>query len=245
MPAFSIDSAEWKQLVCDGAKEMGVVLGKDKVDKMARHCLELMRWNAKINLTAITDPMEVAVKHVLDSLAVLSLLSDNMSVLDLGSGGGFPGMVLKIANPGLTVVLVEASRKKVSFLKQVIRVLSLTRIEAIHARIEDIRISGRFQEAFDAAICRAFTSLSEFVKQAWPLVQENGLIIAYKGKEANREIEDLISKKGGNQKQALAKPADFSIWVRPYRLPYLNLERSLIVIKKNRTKEIDGNPGAI
>jgi 16S rRNA (guanine527-N7)-methyltransferase len=232
MTALAIDSKEWKQIVCDGAKEMGILLEMPMVEKMAAHCIELIRWNEKINLTAITDPMDVAVKHVLDSLAALPLMPDGASVLDLGSGGGFPGLVLKIANPSLSVVLVDASRKKISFLNQVIRMLSLTRIEAIHARVEEIRSRGRFVQAFDVATCRAFTSLSGFVEQAWPFVKKGGILVAFKGKDVDEEIKNLGLGASGRTKKGAANSDDFSQEVRPYRLPYLHVERALVVVKK-------------
>jgi 16S rRNA (guanine527-N7)-methyltransferase len=243
MPALAIDSKEWMQMVRDGAKEMGVLLDLSMAKKMAVHCTELMRWNQKVNLTAITDPMEVAVKHLLDSLAAYHLLPGDASVLDVGSGGGFPGLVLKIANPGLFVALVDASRKKVSFLKHVIRVLSLTRIEAIHARVGEIVWQEAFAQRFDAAACRAFTSLSGFVEMAAPLVKKGGILVAYKGKDVDEEIKGLGLGPSGSKIKDGGNFDDFSLEILPYRLPYLHVERALVVVKKNRAKDFSGNEG--
>ncbi len=240
MPALVIDSKEWMQMVRDGAKEMGVLLDLPMAEKMAAHCTELMRWNQKVNLTAITDPMEAAVKHVLDSLAAYHLLPGDASVLDVGSGGGFPGLVLKIASPGLSVALIDASRKRVSFLKHVIRLLSLPRIEAIHARVEEIARQKEFAQRFDAAACRAFTSLSGFVEVAGPLVKKGGILVAYKGKEVDEEIKAMGLDASGCEIKDGGNFDDFSLEIRPYHLPYLHIERALVVVRKNRTKDFSG-----
>ena len=105
---------------------------------MTIHAKELMMWNKKINLTAIKQPLKIAEKHFIDSLAAASFIKNKNSIIDLGSGGGFPGIPLKIMNPLLHVVLVDSSRKKINFLKHVIRLLGLQVIDAIHSRAQDL-----------------------------------------------------------------------------------------------------------
>jgi 16S rRNA (guanine527-N7)-methyltransferase len=231
MPELTLDSREWREIVINGAKNFGVSIDSTAAGKLAAHCVELIRWNEKINLTAVVDPVEIAVKHVIDSLAALPLLPEGAAVLDLGSGGGFPGLVLKIANPGLSVYLLEATRKKVSFLKQVIRILALKDIEVIHARTEELAARKEFAGKFDAVTCRAFTSLSSFIAIAEPLVKNKGILIAYKSRRVQEEIKRLASDEA-----AMAKDQASRIFgtpeVRPYILPHLDIEQYLVVVKK-------------
>ena len=232
MPALSIGSKEWKQLVYDGAREMGVALEMAMAGKMAAHCIELIRWNQKVNLTAITDPMDVAVKHVLDSLAAYSLLPDGASVLDLGSGGGFPGLVLKIANPGLSVVMVDASRKKVSFLKHVIRSIKLKDIEAYHIRADDLAKNSAFVNAFDIIVSRALSAMDTLVETALPLLAKKGMIIALKGIAPEAEIESMRSLIIKRLRFSEINSDNLSVIVKNYTLPYLEIARSLVTVRK-------------
>ena len=122
---MEIGSEKWKNIIKDGAKTMEIHIDQEQVDQCALHAVELMKWNQKTNLTTITDPLEVAVKHFLDSMAPAPLISQSSKMLDIGSGGGFPGIPLKILIPSLSVTLIDASRKKVSFLSYLIRTLKL------------------------------------------------------------------------------------------------------------------------
>lgn len=127
----------------------------------------LLKWNARVNLTAITDPAEIQVKHIEDSLALLPSIKQACSLLDLGSGAGFPGIPLKIARPDLRVVLVEATRKKVSFLQSAIVELGLVEIAAECGRAEDTSLSQRLG-TFDIVVSRATWKLAEFISLALP-----------------------------------------------------------------------------
>jgi 16S rRNA (guanine527-N7)-methyltransferase len=131
---MKIGSDEWSQVIVDGARAFGLDLDSRHTDRFAAHAAELLHWNKTINLTTITDPYEVAVKHFVDSLAPAELISPGANLLDIGSGGGFPGLPLKVVIPSLSITLVDASRKKVNFLKHVIRTLKLKGIEALHIR---------------------------------------------------------------------------------------------------------------
>jgi 16S rRNA (guanine527-N7)-methyltransferase len=225
---MDIGSPQWKQLIADGAKRMGIEVAPEKIDLFAIHGAELIRWNQKTNLTAITEPKGVAVKHFLDSIAPVRMIPAGASVLDIGSGGGFPGIPLKILNPSLAVILIDAVRKKVSFLKHVIRLLGLAGIDACHLRAEEFHQKPQF----DVVVSRALFSLEVLISQALPLLKEGGLIIALKGRSSKvrKEWAQWRSAKNRN----LSETADFPIEVevKKYTLPFDEVERTLLIIKR-------------
>jgi 16S rRNA (guanine527-N7)-methyltransferase len=215
-------TAEWQNMIAEGAKVLGIHIEKENIGQFAVHAAELLRWNKRTNLTAITVPAEIAVKHFVDSIAPAPLIPPNSSLLDIGSGGGFPGIPLKIMIPSLSVMLIDASRKKVSFQKHVIRTLNLSDIEARHVRAEEI--AEDFSNFFDVILCRALSSLEDFISMSVPLLKKDGLMIALKGKEAEKETAAAQSK---------IRAAQLSLTVKKYNLPYLGAERSLICLKRS------------
>lgn len=243
---MDIGSETWKRTVRDGAGALGIIVGPDHVDRFAAHARELLLWNRKLNLTAITDPIDVAVKHYLDSIAPAVDLPSSGTLLDVGSGGGFPGIPLKILLPSLTVLLIDASRKKVSFLKHAIRTLALEGIGADHVRAEDLAeergptsglkpvgTSG-FADGlrrFDVVISRAVASLDHFVDLSLPLLTEHGIIMALKARIESRELDSAVLR----LRSLLGVPTrdhdPFTVQVRRYVLPVLESERSLITIR--------------
>lgn len=217
---------------------MGVALTDEQTGMFATHATELLRWNRKINLTAITDPVEVAVKHFLDAIAPADMMPENGTLLDVGTGGGFPGIPLKILRPGLTVTLVDAAAKKINFLQQVIRLLGLTGTTARHCRLTPSERPSVFVQAFDMVICRAFAAIDKFVSIAAPLVPYGGRLVTMKG---NRYEEELTSL---NQLQISAPtgktmPATdlFSVDIRHYNLYHSQDRRSLVVLTKRHQPE--------
>jgi len=211
-------SDKWKSIIREGSADLGIHVTSQQTEMMAAHAEELMRWNRKTNLTAITDPMDIAVKHYIDSLIPLHKIAENTSLIDIGTGGGFPGIPLKIARPSLCVTLVDASRKKVNFLKQVIRLLNLENIEAVHARIEEMDNDPQYRESFDTAISRAFTDLERFAGLASPFLKKSGQLIAMKSQKTDDELKSI----SGFPKQPV---------VETYTLPFQGAVRSLIIIQ--------------
>ena len=152
-------------------------------------------------------------------------------LLDMGSGGGFPGIPLKIMIPSLSVTLIDASRKKVNFLKHVIRMLGLENIEACHIRAEDLSRDSISNNTYDVIISRALSSLVNFVQMSLPLLSKDGFIIAMKGKMSVKKVEStlsLIMKKSDIQKNSRS---NFNLILKKYRLPYLKSERSIVILK--------------
>lgn len=147
----------------------------------------LLKWNEKINLTAITDPGEMRIKHIEDSLALLPYIKDAKTILDLGSGAGFPGIPLKMERPSLDVTLLEATRKKVSFLQAAIAQLGLKGITAVCGRAEDPAVIERLG-TFDVVVSRATWELGRFIPLALPYLCPSGKIVAMKGAKWEEEL---------------------------------------------------------
>src|SRR5438552_18481896 len=151
------------------------------LEQFLRYRQELLDWNTRMNLTAITGPEEVLIKHFLDSLSVLTVYDHPRTrLLDIGSGAGFPGLPLKIVRPQWQVVLVEATRKKVAFLQHMIETLHLKNVEAVHARAEDVGHKQEYRAAFDVVTARAVASLPALLEYAATFCSVGGQIILLK-----------------------------------------------------------------
>ncbi|MFH2093001.1 MAG: 16S rRNA (guanine(527)-N(7))-methyltransferase RsmG [Pseudomonadota bacterium] len=186
-----------------------------QIRKMTQYAEELMAWNKKINLTAIKDPLQVAEKHFIDSIAVMSLLENDHQMMDMGSGGGFPGIVIKIMNPSIRVVLVDSVRKKINFLKHVIRLLDLNGIDAVHSRVEDLNFDDQYARQFDGVISRAFADLSKYIDLAHPFIKPGGSLYAMKGRQGLEEVTSDMQEK-------------YTIITKHYQLPFEKSERYVI-----------------
>jgi 16S rRNA (guanine527-N7)-methyltransferase len=242
---MKIGSEKWRNIVYEGAEKLGIPIEQWKIEKFSIHALELMKWNEKVNLTAITDPMDVAVKHFLDAMAPVPDISSTGSLLDIGSGGGFPGIPIKICLPSISVTLIDASRKKINFVKHVIRILELENIHAVHVRAEDFAKKPEAVRHFDVVISRALSSIKTFVMTAIPFLKKDGVIIAMKGAISDREIRmlDTSVNNDGGQGTDLKR---FELHVKRYALPYLNLNRSMVCLKRaeGRRSEVSQENGA-
>jgi 16S rRNA (guanine527-N7)-methyltransferase len=229
---MKIGSSKWSQLILDGAKAFGLDLDHRHTELFAAHAKELLHWNNTINLTSITDPFEVAVKHFVDSLAPAKLISPGATLLDIGSGSGFPGIPLKVIMPSLAVTLIDASRKRVNFLKHVIRTLNLEGVEALHIRAEDLVAEPAYSHCFDFIISRALTDLASFTRHGLPLLSEQGLMIALKGKVDQTELEKMESIAFEKLNKSNQNQHNLPIAVEKYKLPCTQSQRSIITIKK-------------
>lgn len=220
---MEIGSRAWRDLIRTGAAEMGLCVSPGQAEAFAEHARALLAWNRKTNLTAITDPGEVAVKHFLDAIVPSRHIPSGAVLLDIGSGGGFPGIPLKIMDPSLSVTLIDSVRKKTSFLNFVIRTLGLPGIEALHVRAEALATRPGMARRFDVVVCRALTALADFLRMARPLVRPGGLLIAMKGEisgEEAAEAEAAIRLNGG-----------IAVDTVTYTLPVLHLSRRLYLLR--------------
>jgi 16S rRNA (guanine527-N7)-methyltransferase len=215
------------ELLEAGALAWGLELTAEQVQAFELYYTHLLAWQSKVNLTAITDYEEVQVKHFLDSLScvqVLTGLSGVWSCIDIGAGAGFPGLPLKIALPEIGLTLLESTGKKVAFLEHVVAELGLSGVEVIKGRAEEVGRQTEFREIFDVALARAVASLAVLAEYALPLVRVGGVFVAQKGGEVWQEVEaarSAIALLGGGLKE-----------VRVVDVPGLDAPRSLVVVAK-------------
>jgi 16S rRNA (guanine527-N7)-methyltransferase len=168
--------------------KMGITIDRSQEERLQQFLDELLRWNQSINLTAITDRDEALVKHLVDSLTLLPHLRGDETLLDMGSGGGLPGLPLKIVLPALNLTSVDAVAKKISFQKHVIRTFALTGAVARHGRLEDLGREPALAGHFDLVVARAFASLPDCLRLARPFLLPGGRLIAMKGPEGEKEV---------------------------------------------------------
>ena len=162
-------------------------LSKEQISMFEKYRDILLEWNEKFNLTAITDPDEIEEKHFYDSFVMADFFpTNNLSLLDVGSGAGFPGIPLAIVDPSLHVTLLEANGKRVSFLKEVVKQLGLTNIEIIQGRAEELKT----REKYDIVTARAVKELNILVEISFHLLKVHGVFIAYKGSSAKEELSN-------------------------------------------------------
>ncbi len=214
------------------AKQAGIELDKDQIGKFLLFLQELQEWNRKFNLTAINDEEEILVKHFIDSLSCLLGIPSKIyqkirKIIDIGSGAGFPGIPLKIYQPELDITLLEATRKKVEFMRYVSCRLGFERsLEVIHGRAEEYGRNGEYREKYDLAISRAVSNLAILAEYCLPFVKIGGIFISQKGREITGELQKAgkaIEVLGGRVREVI-----------PYKLPLREgeLERNLVVIDK-------------
>lgn len=178
---------------------LDIVLDEAVLSAEVQFLQELLRWNRTHNLTAITDPLEAVERHLVDSLTLLPYLGNSGSLLDIGSGGGFPGIPLRIAHPGLQVVSVDAVAKKIAFQRHAVRRLHLSGFTPWHGRIERLPEQTFVRDGFDWVVARAFASLQDLLSLALPCLKPEGKIIAMKGPEGEKEraeLDDWLETKG-------------------------------------------------
>jgi len=214
---------ENEKLLIEGAKAFGIYFDKKIAEAFELYLKELLKWNQKMNLTAIRTEKGIVLKHFLDSLSVFPYLSNISSLLDIGSGAGFPGIPLKIVKPSLEMTLVDSVRKKVDFQRHIIRILGLKGIEAIHGRVQDKEIRQAMGDRFDMVISRAFSVLQTFLIFGFPLLKKGGIVLAMKGGMDREEIRLLSNREEARYR--LQK-------IIPLILPFSSFKRSILLFEK-------------
>lgn len=213
-------------------EELKINLDEDKINQFKSYQQELLEWNQKTNLTSITEPVQVEIKHFIDSLSCLKIIDSPRSnkIIDIGSGAGFPGIPIKIVYPNKDIILLEATQKKVDFCRHVLNKFDLNPNAALVGRAEDIAHDVNQREKYDIAISRAVASLPALMELLLPFVKVGGTAIAMKGKDIQQELvsaERALQILGGRIEL-----------VQKIFLPILEEERNLIKISKiNSTPE--------
>ncbi len=220
-------AGQWGQLIARGAGELGIEITGSQLENLASHANELIKWNKKINLTRISDPVEMAIKHYVDSLACVPYLPAGADILDIGTGGGFPGVPVAVAAQPKSMLMIDSVGKKISFLQHALRLMGLNNVAARHIRAQELKEQAGYGEFFDRIICRALTGIDQIIELAFPLLKAGGTVVALKGRVARAEQEC----------RRLAEKGDGffgrdTIRMVTYRLPVLNEQRSMVLIKK-------------
>lgn len=223
---------ELSQLLKDGATHYGKELKQSEVEQFTIYMELLKDWNTKINLTAIEDDREIIIKHFIDSLSILPYLKDEkLKLIDVGTGAGFPGIPIKIANKNLEVTLLDSLDKRVKFLNEVINTANISgdgkegQIRAVHGRAEDMGVNPAFREKYDIAVARAVANLPVLLEYCLPFVKINGFFIAMKG-SSTEEFENCgkaLDILGGKIEK-----------IHKMELPFTNIERNVVVVRKFR-----------
>ncbi len=218
-----------REVMQQGLQELNLKITERQLDQLANYQQLLLAWNENINLTAITTPRDIAVKHFLDSLTCLRVDDFNKAqrIIDVGTGAGFPGIPLKIARPDLELVLIDALNKRVAFLQEVAQVLGLSGVKCYHARAEEWGRNPAQREKYDLALSRAVALMPVLAEFCLPLVRTGGIFIAMKGPESQLELNSAaksLNKLGGQVREIMT-----------LKLPVTGDQRILVIIDKDKS----------
>ena len=219
-----MDIKELREELEKNLNVLNIELKEKQVKQFYDYINLLIEWNKKINLTAIIEPKEIILKHFVDSLTISKYINEKSTLIDVGTGAGFPGIPLKILRNDIKITLVDSLNKRIKFLDEVIKKLNLDNIKTVHGRAEEIGRNKEYREKFDYATSRAVANISTLSEYLIPLIKNNGQCIYMKGTDLDEELEKgkkAISVLGGN----IVNKEEFE-------LPYSDIKRTIIIIEK-------------
>lgn len=213
----------------EGFKNLKLPYCEDIENKFVLYRDLLKEWNQKINITSIEDDEEIYLKHFIDSVLLLNKdnMNENKKIIDVGTGGGFPGLPLKIINDNFEVTLLDSLRKRIDFLKEVSNVLNLKNVKLIHGRAEDFGQNKEYRENYDICVSRAVAPLNVLSEYCIPFVKVGGYFAAYKSDNISQEItnsDKAIRELGGKIKE-----------IREISIPGADIIRKIVIIEKIQT----------
>lgn len=213
----------------DGCQAFGVTLTDKQIEQFEKYYELLVEWNKVMNLTGITEFDEVMQKHFVDSAAAAKYVEMEKvnSLIDVGTGAGFPGIPLKIVYPHIQVTLLDSLNKRIKFLEEVVDNLGLTGIETVHGRAEDAAKKAEYREQFDLSVSRAVANLASLTEYCLPFVKVGGKFVSYKSVSVDEEITQ--------SKKAVYVLGGEIGKVEKFNLPESDMERSLVIIEKKRS----------
>ena len=221
-----MDIKEFNEIFSNYLNDLNIKLNGEQIEKFYTYMNLLIDWNEKINLTAITKPEEIILKHFVDCLTIANYIEGNSKLIDMGTGAGFPGVPLKIYRNDLKIVLADSLNKRLNFLNEVIGTLKLNNIETIHARAEELGRNKGYREKFDIATSRAVANLSTLSEYLLPFIKVGGKCICMKGADIDGELN--------NAKKAIEVLGGKVVGKEVFNLPQSDLGRSIIVIEKTK-----------
>ena len=207
-------------------KELNIELSSRQIEQFYNYMDLLIEWNKVINLTGIVEPNDIIIKHFIDSLTVLNSIKKTDSIIDVGTGAGFPGIPIKIAYPETKIVLLDSLNKRINFLDEVINKLELKDIQTIHGRAEDLGQDKNHREKYDIAIARAVAPLNVLLEYLSPFVKVNGKCICMKGSNYLEEIE--------NSKNAINVLGLGEENIQEFVIPNTDIKRAIITVKREK-----------
>lgn len=217
---------ESKSLLENGLKELNISADQEQIKKLELFKDLMLEWNEKINLTAITDIDEVYIKHFLDSASCLATgyIKDEDSLIDVGTGAGFPGVPIKILNEKLKITLLDSLNKRIKYLEDVVDKTKLQEVTLVHSRAEDAGSNKLYREKYDIALSRAVASMNVLCEYCLPFVKVGGYFICQKGPSYKEELD--------NAAKAIDILGGKLIKVMDYKLPFSDITHYIIVIEK-------------
>lgn len=204
--------------------KIDIKIEEKQAENLYKYMNLMLEWNEKINLTAITEPNEVILKHFVDSLTILKYLEKGEKVIDVGTGAGFPGIPLNIMKNDCEYTLLDSLNKRIIFLEEIVNSLELKNITTMHARVEEAGKNKKYREQYDIATSRAVASLNILLEYLLPLVKVGGKCICMKGSNIEEEIE--------NAKNAISTLGGEIEKIENITLPDSDISRNIVIIKK-------------
>lgn len=215
---------EFSEKIKEYMNKINIEISDKQIEKFFDYMNLLLEWNEKINLTAITEPEDIILKHFVDCATILKYIKDEDKIIDIGTGAGFPGIPLKILNEKLDITLMDSLNKRINFLNEIINKLDLKNIIAIHARAEELARNKGYREKYDIATSRAVANLSTLSEYMLPFVKKNGMVISMKGSNIEEEVK--------NAKKAIKILGGEIEKIDNFNLANTNNIRNIITIKK-------------